>query len=77
MTNLYPFTRISLELSFSELFFSDALFWNQNKFIAAFNIFWCRILIISCKILVITVISDEKPNELTIYFYVQYFTDDN
>ena len=66
MTNLYPFIRGSLEWSFSELFFSDVSLWNQSKYIA-FSIFSCRILIIFCKILIITVVSNEKPNELTTY----------
>ena len=44
--------------------------WSQCKFIA-FNIFSSRILITSGKILIITVISNNKPNELTIY--VNYF----
>ena len=39
---------------------------NTNTYIA-FNIFSWRILIISYKILIITVISNEKTNELTIY----------
>ena len=38
-----------------------------NTNLLLFNIFSCRILIVSCKILIITVISNEKPNELTIY----------
>ena len=63
--NLYPFIRGSLERSFNELFFSDVFLSNQCKFIV-FNIFWCRMLIISCKLLVITVKSNEKPNELNI-----------
>ena len=66
MTNFYPFTRGSLERSFNELFFSDASLWNQHKFIV-FNISSCRILSNSCKILIITVISNEKSNESTIY----------
>ena len=33
----------------------------------AFNIFSCRILIVSYKMLIITRISNEKTNELTIY----------
>ena len=66
MTSLYPFIGGSLELLFSELRFSDAALRNQYQF-AAFNISSCRILIISCKILIITVISKENPNELTIY----------
>ena len=35
--------------------------------INAFKIFSCRILIISCKTLIITVIFNEKPIEITIY----------
>ena len=54
MTNLYSFIRGSLEWPFSELFLSDASLWTQYKF-AAFNIFSCIILIIDCKILIITV----------------------
>ena len=45
------------------------------------NIFSCRILIISYKMLIITGISNEKTNQLTIYGdYVetsQYFTAKN
>ena len=44
-----------------ELFSANALLWNQYKYIA-FNIFWCRILIISFKMLIITGISNEKTN---------------
>ena len=55
-----------LKRLFSELFFSDASLWNQYKFIV-FNILSCGILIISCKIWVMTVISNKKPIELTIY----------
>ena len=39
---------------------------NKNKYIA-FNIFSCRSLIISYKMLVATGISNEKTNVLTIY----------
>ena len=66
MTNLYPFIQGWLEWPFSELFSANASLWNQYKYIA-FNIFSCRILIISYKILIITGISNEKTNELTIY----------
>ena len=66
MTNLYPFIQGSLEWPFSELFSANVSLWNQYKYIA-FNIFSCRILIISYKILIITGISNEKTNELTIY----------
>ena len=65
-TYLYPFIQNSLEWPFSELFPSNVLLRNQCKYIA-FNIISCRILIISYKILIITGISDEKTNELTIY----------
>ena len=50
----------------SDLFFSDASLQNQYKFIA-FNIFSCKTLIIYCKILIITVISNKATNELIIY----------
>ena len=66
MAKFYSFIRGSLEWPFSELYFFDALLWNQHKFIA-FNIFPCKILITSCKILIITVIYNKTPNELTTY----------
>ena len=66
MTNLYPFIQSSLEWPFNELFFANVLLWNQYKHIA-FNIFSCRNLIASYKMLIITGISNEKTNELTIY----------
>ena len=66
MTNLYPVIWGSLERSFIELFFSDASFWCQYRFIA-FNIFLCRILIIFCKILIITRTFNGKTKEWTIY----------
>ena len=66
MTNLYPFIQGSLKWPFSELFSASVSLWNQYKYIA-FNIFSCGILIISYKILIITGISNEKTNELTIY----------
>ena len=40
--------------------------WSQYKYIA-FNIFSCRILIISYKMSIITGISNETTNESTIY----------
>ena len=40
-------------------FFSDVSLWGQYKYIA-FNIFSCRILIISYKMLIITGISNEQ-----------------
>ena len=66
MTNLHSFIQGSLEWPFSELFSANVSLWNQYKYIA-FNIFSCRILIISCKMLIITWISNEKANELAIY----------
>ena len=49
--------------SFSLMYWS---LWNQYKYIA-FNIFSCRILIISYKMLTIIQISNETRNKLTIY----------
>ena len=60
------FIRDSLEWPFSELCFSDASLRNQYKFIT-FSIFSCKTLIICCKILIITVISNKTTNELTIF----------
>ena len=62
----HPFIPASLEWPFSELVPSDVSLWNQDKYIA-FNIFSHRILIISYKMLIITGISTEKTDELTIY----------
>ena len=56
----------SLEWIFSELFFSNVSLWNQYKYIP-FDIFSCRILIISYKMSIITGISNETRNEITIY----------
>ena len=54
MTNLfYPFIQGSLEWPFSEVFSANLSLWNQCKYIA-FNIFSCRILTVSYKILIIT-----------------------
>ena len=66
ITNLYPFIQGSLEWPFSELFSTNVSLWNHYKYIV-FNIFSCRILIISYKMLIITGISNEETNELTIY----------
>ena len=66
MTNVHPFIQGSLEWPFSELFSANVSLWNQNKYII-FNIFSCRISTISYKMLIITGISNEKTNELTIY----------
>ena len=55
-----------LEWPFYELFFSNISLWKQYKYIA-FNIFPCRILIISYKMWIITRLSNEARNELTIY----------
>ena len=80
MTNFYSFIWGSLEWPFKELFLSNALLWNQYNFIA-FNYFSCNNLIIYRKILIITVISNETTNKLTIcaklcrnvtIFYRQY-----
>ena len=60
------FIRGSLGWPFRELVFSDTSLWNQYKFIT-FNIFSCKILRISFKILIVTVNSNETANELTIY----------
>ena len=49
-----------------ELFSANVLLWSQYKYIA-FNIFSSIILIILYKVLIITGISNEKANELTIY----------
>ena len=40
--------------------------WNHNKFII-FTLLFCRLLITSCKTLIITVISNETASELTMY----------
>ena len=68
MMNIYSFIRGSVEWPFSELFLSDVFvsLWNQYKFMA-FNILSCNSLIIYCKILIVTVISNETTNKLTIY----------
>ena len=55
-----------MERSFNELFSANVLSWNQYIYIA-FNIFLCRIVITSFKILIITGISNEKSNKFTIY----------
>ena len=62
MTNLHEG---SLEWPFSKLFFACVSLWNQYKYIV-FKISSYRILIISYKMLIITRISNEKTNELTI-----------
>ena len=48
MTNLYLFIKGSLEWPFTELFSANVSLWNQYNYIA-FNIFSCRILIVSYK----------------------------
>ena len=55
-----------VEMTLKELFFSDASFRSQYKFIT-FNIFLCKTFIISYKILIITMISNETTHGLTIY----------
>ena len=47
-------------------YFSDVSLWNQYKYIA-FNIFKCRTLIISYKMLIITGISNEATNKIIIH----------
>ena len=59
MANLYSFIQVSLEWPFSELVSANVSLWNQCKYIA-FNIFSCRILIFSYKMLIITETSNEK-----------------
>ena len=54
----HSFIQGSLELTFSELYLPNLLLWNQYKSIAV-NIFSRRILIISCKMLSITRISND------------------
>ena len=54
------------EWPFIELFFYDPSFSNQYK-LTTFNVSLCRVLIISFKILIITVISNDTTNELTTY----------
>ena len=66
ITNFYPFIQGSLEWPFSYLSSANASLWNQYKYIKV-NIFSCRILIISYKMLFITGISNEKTNKLVIY----------
>ena len=61
INNFYPFVGDSLKRSLSEIFFSDASLLNQYKVIA-FKISLSIILVIFCKILIITVTSNEKPN---------------
>ena len=62
---LFIYSRLK-KWPFSELFLSDVTLRNQYKIIV-FNILSCIILIIHWKILIITVISNEAANELTMY----------
>ena len=64
--SLSTYSRL-LGQSFSELFFSYALLRSQVEFIS-FNISSCRILIASCKILIMPVVSNKKSKELTIVY---------
>ena len=64
--NLYPFIQCWFEWPFSELFSANVSLWNQYKYITL-NIFSCRNLIISFKILIIAGTFNEKTNQLTIY----------
>ena len=63
---LYSFIQGWFEWPFSALFSANVSLWNQYKCIAL-NTFSCRILIISHKVLIITGISNEKTNKLTIH----------
>ena len=65
-TNLYSFIQGSLERPFSELFLANVSLRNQYRY-NVFNLFSWRIVIIPYKMLIITGISNEKTNELTIY----------
>ena len=53
-------------MTFSELISANVSLWNQYKHIA-FNIFSCRALIISYKMLIIAGISNQRTSGLTIY----------
>ena len=53
-------------MTISWIIYANVWLWNKCKHIA-FNIFSCRILIISYKMLIITGTSNEKTNELTMY----------
>ena len=60
ITNLFPFIQGSLKWPISEFFPANVSLWNQCKYNITFNIFSCRILIISYKMLMITGIFNEK-----------------
>ena len=60
-TNLYSFIQGSLEWLVSELFSADISLYNHYKYIV-FNIFSCRIVIISYKMLIIIGVSNAKIN---------------
>ena len=66
MMNFHSFTWGKLKWAFSELCFFDVYLWNTYK-LNAFNIFSSKALIISCEILITTVISNVTTNKLTIY----------
>ena len=66
MTNFDLFIQGSLEWPFSEVFFFDVSLWSQYKYIA-FNIFTCKTLIISYKMLIITRISNGATNKIIIH----------
>ena len=73
LTNLfYPFIQGSLEWPFSEVFSANLSLWNQCKYIA-FNIFSCRILTVSYKMLIITGLNVTifSRQKLTSLFQVQ------
>ena len=71
ITNLYPFIQSSLEWPLSELFSTDVSLWNEYKYIA-FKMFSFKTFIILHKMLIITVISNEKTNELTMYAILRW-----
>lgn len=48
-------------MTISELFSSGASLWYQYKFIV-FIFFLCKVLMITCKILITTVMSNKTPN---------------
>ena len=65
-TNLYSFIQGSLEWLVRELFSADISLYNHYKYIV-FNIFSCRIVIISYKMLIVIRVSNAKINKLTMY----------
>ena len=67
MTNHYPFIQVRWNDHLENIPLMRRYgIWNQYEYIG-FNIFSCKILIISYKMLIITGISNEKKNLLTIH----------